>query len=65
MVIISLRSLTNDENVGLPRNQEELWEIVSVIWEAIRISGVIESLVQSMHKRIQQCIDQRGGWTSY
>ncbi len=50
---------------GIPRNRDELWEIVIAIWNAIRNSGVIESLVNSMPTRIHDCINLMGGWTKY
>ncbi len=50
---------------GIPRNRDELWEIVIAIRNAIRDSGVIESLVNSMPTRIHDCINLMGSWTKY
>ncbi len=50
---------------GITQNRDELWEIVIAIWNAIRNSGVIESLINSMPTRIHDCFNLMGGWTKY
>ncbi len=50
---------------GIPRNRDELWEIVFAIWNAIRNSGVIESLANTMPTRIYDCINLMVGLAKY
>ena len=56
----------NLNHIG-PRQTEELIDIVEAAWERIRTNRLplVRQLYNSMKKRVNSCIDRRGGVTKY
>ncbi|ORY29872.1 hypothetical protein BCR33DRAFT_666440, partial [Rhizoclosmatium globosum] len=49
---------------GLPRSRDELIEQIFAVWEEID-SSLCESLLLSIHNRLEECVRVKGRWTRY
>jgi len=49
-----------------PRNNDELWALVSDTWDEVASSQrCIRSLIESMTRRMKSVFEAEGFWTSY
>jgi transposase len=48
-----------------PKNANELWEAFSKSWEKFEKCELIKKLIRSMPNRIQEVLQQKGGYSSY
>jgi hypothetical protein len=49
-----------------PRNSDELWALVSDTWDEVGSSmRYIQSMIESMTRRIKSVVEAEGFWTSY
>ena len=59
----SINRLKNE--LGNPRNAEDLWALIELGWVLVSESDLIESLVLTMPDRMQELIKNNGGHTHY
>ena len=57
--------MTNNWDLNLPRNKENLIAHTQKTWENIRTSDICNNLVKSMPQRLQNVIESRGSYTKY
>ena len=50
---------------GQPQNQQEYFETVDFIWNEMKGSDIVQTLVESIPGRVQAIIDAEGYWTKY
>jgi len=49
-----------------PRNSDELWALVLDAWDEVASSALyIQSLIESMTRRMKSVVEAEGFWTSY
>jgi len=60
------RTLQETWPVLPPRNNDELWTLVSDAWDEVASSQrYVRSLIESMTRRMKSVVDAKGFWTSY
>ena len=60
------RTMQETWRVLPPRNSDELWTLVSDAWDEVASSTrYIQSLIESMTRRMKSVVEAEGFWTSY